>query len=270
MKFTFKGFIKVFISMETENYIKFQISDSGIGIPEERKSQLLNFFSNAEKNYNIGLGLYVSKMILSFLGDYHITLKSTLGEGTEFSFILPIKDKNSLLNSSSALDMCIDENCIKKIIPRFDVHTIDPMNYDVLIVDDIEINRKILISILKEQHLKVLEANNGREAVQIVKDMDAQEKIIKVIIMDCNMPIMDGWQASKIIRDMEDSKEIKKSPIIIGYTAYSSSEDIDLCYESGMNIYLVKPSAPPEILETVKCCLENYNENSREFNIKIS
>ena len=228
--------------------MKVEIIDTGIGIQNERKLHILQFISGNANSYDSGIGLYASKLILGYIGSDKIYLQSTINYGTEFSFIVDIKSNQSIRKCTN--DFILEDN--------YNLIQIDEENYDILIVDDIELNRKILISTLKDLRPNCLEAENGQKAVEIVKKMNDQNKHIKVIIMDISMPIMDGWEASKAIKDMEKNKIITKSPKIIAYTTYSSNDDINLCYQAGMTYCLNKPSTPSTILKVVNYYLSQY------------
>ena len=258
LKFTFKGRIKILLKLTADFRLKFEFNDTGIGIQNERKTHLLNFFSGRSKLYDSGIGLYISKLILGYIGSGNVFLQSLVDHGTEFAFTVDIKSNQCSRRYSESCDPTIEENFDLNPVRIFETNALHRDNCDILIVDDIELNRKILISTLKDLRPSYLEAENGREAVEIVKRMNDQNKHIKVIIMDCNMPIMDGWEAARVIIGMEVTKIIKKSPRIIAYTTYSSEEDITLCYECGMSYCLIKPSTPSEIVKTVKYYLENH------------
>lgn len=121
----------------------------------------------------------------------------------------------------------------------------------MLIVDDMEFNLEILGSILSKNQVLFDEANNGRQAVEKVKLRDLSDNPYKVIIMDCDMPEMNGWEASKHIDQLYRQGKIKILPQIVGYSAYSSDEDIKLCFQSGMTHFLPKPCSPDLILTTI-------------------
>ena len=89
-------------------------------------------------------------------------------------------------------------------------------------------------------------------AVKATVRLDRQNTPIFCIIMDCNMPVMDGWEATKAINDKYKAGIIKFLPIIIGHTAYSSSDDLQRCYDSGMASYILKPTTQDQILVTLR------------------
>ena len=258
LKYTFNGVIKIILTLNSDSTLRFQFIDTGIGIHPERKAHLLEFLSGNINTYVSGIGLYVSKFILEYIGNGKIILQSVVGQGTEFSFIVDIQSNYSIKNNLEVNDSRQEQNCNLNSFKLFDNRNLHQANHEILIVDDIELNRKILISVLKDLRPYYLEAENGQEAVDIVKKMNRNNVFIKVIIMDCNMPVMDGLEATRQIKAMETNKVIYKSPKIIAYTTNSSEDDILMCYESGMSDCLIKPSTPSVILEKVKYYLENY------------
>ena len=249
LKFTFKGKIKISLKLTGDFRMKFEIIDTGTGIQNEKKTHLLQLFSGTSKAYDSGIGLYVSKLILGYIGCDKIFLQSTVGYGTEFSFAVDIK----LNQARRKYSKNNNASCEESLNPL----NINKENYDILIVDDNELSRKMLISTLKGLRPMYLEAENGQEAVEIIKRFNDQNKHIKVIIMDIDMPIMDGWEASRAIKDMERKKIIDKPPHIIGYMTYSSEEDIDMCYQCGMSYCLTKPITPTAIFKIIKYYLKH-------------
>ena len=257
LKFTEKGSINLKIIPKNASILKFILTDTGIGIPNERLSQLKSFFSTSNQSLLLGVGLYINKLLLHKIGTSKIKVKSKIGNGTKFSFLIDIDESQPSSSDSLYEDPTIDENIKERFIRLFETKKFHNTHYDILVVDDVEINRKIVISILKNKNLKILEAWNGQNAVDIVKDADRVGSKIKVVIMDLNMPIMDGWEATKIIKNLSLNREIKFNPIIVGYSAFSSDDDITKCYECGMSTYLMKPSSPETILKTVEYYLNN-------------
>ena len=259
LKFTERGTIKLDVILNKAQNLKFILTDTGIGIPDERLSQIIKFFSESSQSCTIGVGLYTSKLLLEKLESGKVKVKSRIGRGTKFSFVINIDKAQPESSDCLYDDPTIDENIKKRFIRVFETKNLRNTHYDILVVDDVEINRKIVISILKNQNLKILEAWNGQNAVDIVKDADRVGSKIKVVIMDLNMPIMDGWEATKMIKKLGFNREIKHTPIIVGYSAFSSDDDITKCYECGMSTYLLKPSSSETILKTINYYLNTLD-----------
>mmetsp|Transcript_9818 Transcript_9818/g.9742 ORF Transcript_9818/g.9742 Transcript_9818/m.9742 type:complete len:170 (+) Transcript_9818:421-930(+) len=122
----------------------------------------------------------------------------------------------------------------------------------ILIADDNDFNRLILISLLLKNGISALEACTGKQAVDLILKHNIKEHTsIKIIIMDGEMPQMNGWTATQKIHDMYAKEEIRVLPNIIGYTAYNTDEDISNCYKSGMKECLIKPCTAEKIISTI-------------------
>lgn len=104
-----------------------------------------------------------------------------------------------------------------------------------------------------------IEAKNGKEAVDLVLEASQNNRPFKVIIMDCQMPEMDGWEASRCIKSLHASLLIDKMPDIIGYTTFTSKEDIQKCFDSGMSHYISKPAACSVIMQQI---IKSLNSNN--------
>ena len=109
-----------------------------------------------------------------------------------------------------------------------------------MVVDDNPFNLLVAKNIMKDLGYEMMPANSGKEAIDLVKKNAEIGQAPKAIFMDCQMPIMDGYEASQILRSMMRSNEIPNIPII-AFTANTSERDIERCYESGMVDYLSKP-----------------------------
>ena len=96
--------------------------------------------------------------------------------------------------------------------------------------------------ILEKFRIKFLEAVNGKKAVKLVETQDKRNMPIKLIIMDISMPVMDGWEATKRIKQLYDEGKLLSMPAIVGHTAYTSDKDVIMCYTSGMVSYITKPA----------------------------
>lgn len=192
-----------------------------------------------------GLGLCISNFLVKNLGGSPIKVKSTLGKGSIFRFAIDI--------FPCALDLKYD--CVLPVeneeIAYLDLSEYKTMKslreLEILIVDDNDFNRIVLGSIFSEYNITYSEATDGQDAINKVLALNKIGKMFKIIIMDCNMPNMDGYESTKIITKSFSNGEINSLPIIIGYSAYSSDEDRKKCFLSGMIDCLTKP-CPVEII----------------------
>jgi signal transduction histidine kinase/CheY-like chemotaxis protein len=212
-------------------------SDNGIGISREQQEKLFRAFEQADSGISrefggTGLGLSISKHIVDLM-DGRIWVESEQGEGSRFIFT--VKVKRGADNTDSALAPDIKSKL--DINERF-------AGKKLLIVEDVEINREILISLLQETGLGIDCAQNGLEAVEmIVNDPDKYD----VVLMDIQMPKMDGLEATRRIRAMNVHRT-QNFPII-AMTAHVFTSDIEECLAAGMNDHIGKPFDIEDVLK---------------------
>jgi len=246
VKFTDKGFVEVKIAMlKVENgkiWVQFDVTDTGIGIAADYVDKIFESFTQAgtdvaRKFGGTGLGLTISKQLTTLMhGD--INVKSELGKGTTFTVKIPFEE--SAMQTSAEHSSVVDEKtmeCLNKV--------------KLLLVEDNEFNRMVAEDTLKDIIPGVIIdiAVNGQEAVERVK----QEKY-DVVLMDIQMPVMDGVSATKAIRALSaPTNEVK----IIAMTANVLQEDVKQYFEVGMNAYVSKPFQTDELLLKMASVLEN-------------
>ena len=249
IKYTNEGSIEL-CAVNIGNCINISIKDTGIGIPKERLNQIFDMFSDRISGMS-GLGLHISNNILNYLGT-SIRVSSIEGKGSLFSFDLAINESIPKYEFSREIDIPSEpDNDL--MMPQFLLSIFDKQQEPkILIADDNDFNRMLLGSILTKHGIQYIEAINGKMAVKATLKYDKKKTPIKCIIMDCNMPVMDGWEAAKIINQNYTEGILKFLPVIIAHTAYSSSEDIQKCYDSGMISYILKPSSQDQILTVLR------------------
>ena len=226
------GTITLLVKMLSETddtcTLHFEVSDNGIGLSFRQQAHLFTSFQQADssisRNYGgTGLGLAISKCIVEMMNGT-IWLTSELGEGATFSFDVEMNKCDGTLDESDDIyiGLPLEDN-------EFEGMTI-------LLVDDIEINQEIVIGLLENSGIKFIRAYNGRESVDIYeKEIDQ----IDLILMDLQMPVMDGYIATQMIRKLDNPKA--KTVPIIAMTANVFQEDIDKSLAAGMNAHLGKP-----------------------------
>ncbi len=211
----------------------FSITDNGIGMNEDQIARLFKPFMQAELSTSkrfggTGLGLSISKSIVEMMGG-EIWVESELGVGSTFHFTVRLlAARETGRQGQLALQSTEEEK------PEQDY---DFSRLKVLIVDDIEINRVILIELLAETRIQTAEAVDGVEAVRIFED--SVSDYYDLILMDLQMPRMDGFEATKAIRalDRPDAETVA----IVALTANVIKEDMERAFEMGMNGHLSKP-----------------------------
>jgi len=223
VKFTQKGKITISIKLLSEDEenttIEFAITDTGIGIAENKVNSIFNVFEQAEigtsNSYGgSGLGLAIVKQLVEFQGG-SIGLKSKLGEGSTFSFILPFEKTDLKVETESKLIKLDSE--IK--------------NMKVLVAEDVALNQLLIKMILSDFGFEHEVVVNGKIAIEKM-----QTNTYDIILMDLNMPEMNGFEATEYIRNTMKSK----IPII-ALTADVTITDLTKCKESGMDDYISKP-----------------------------
>ena len=221
--------------------ILFEVTDSGIGVSEEQKTRLFDAFEQAENSTSrkyggTGLGLTISRHIVEMMGG-KIWVESQLGKGAKFSFTVPL-------------------TCIFSTSPQPDsdteYHT--PINFDgrrILLCEDIDINREIVLGLLDGFGLQIDCAENGVEAIEM---FSLKPDEYSIILMDLQMPLMDGLEATRQIRKLP-FKNAETVPIV-AMTANVFKEDIEHCLEAGMNGHIGKPIDFDILISTLKKYLQ--------------
>jgi PAS domain S-box-containing protein len=220
VKFTLEGSVELSYERENEN-ILFKIKDTGIGINKENLGRIFEEFSQEINGHHrpfegLGVGLTLAKEVLERMGG-KIFVKSEKGIGSEFSFTVPYRPAGS-----------------SKFKNRAHGQTLDPTDWSskkCLLVDD---NKDVLIylnRILLDTGIKVLTARSGPEAIELIK----QTADINVVLLDMQMPVMNGIEATREIR------KIRKDLPIIAQTAFIFEDDKDIVLEAGCDACLIKP-----------------------------
>jgi CheY-like chemotaxis protein len=223
--------------------IRTEVSDNGIGIAVEQQAKLFNAFQQADSGITrqyggSGLGLTISKHIVELMGGT-IWVESELGKGSRFIFIVKLerskKNADSMLeNESNDLDAADEEDAEIKADGRF-------TGKKLLLAEDVEINREIIMSLLEKTGLSIDCAQNGLEAVEMI--VAAPDKY-DAVLMDVQMPKMDGLEATRRIR----AASLISLPII-AMTAHVFRSDIEECLKVGMNDHIGKPIDIDDVLK---------------------
>ena len=229
--------------------LRFDVTDTGVGISEEQQTRLFNPFEQAEssttrKYGGTGLGLALTKRIVELMGG-SITVSSSPGKGSTFTFIINAGKTDGQTNSEMlAIDGYGATDAGKSDKP--DIFE----GYRVLLAEDVEINREILIALLEPTLLEIDSAENGAAAVRMFSE--APERY-NMVFMDVQMPEMDGYEATRAIRALENP--IAKSIPIIAMTANVFKDDVDRCLEAGMNGHLGKPIDLKAVMKVLRLYL---------------
>lgn len=241
IKFTDKGEIGMKVELVSSDKdcaaLCFVVEDTGIGISKEDQMNIFKAFHQVGGNKRIeqsgtGLGLAISSQLVEMMGG-ELSLSSEVGRGSTFSFTINF---STHLAASSQEEIC--DSAKEKPSKN------NPSDLLILLVEDNPINRKFAQSFLKKAGYRVVTANNGQEALKLCE----QEKF-DVILMDCQMPVMDGYQATQRLR--ADATSLNHNAPIIAMTAFAMAEDRERCLAAGMNEYISKPIRGAELKELI-------------------
>ena len=253
LKFTDEGFIKVIVEVHRVHKhlskidIVISVQDSGIGIAKEAQSKIFNMFEqqenqDARKYGGTGLGLAISKKLTTLMGG-SLEVQSDVGKGSVFILKLNNLDIASLQNEMLQNDLDLDYTAID-----FDKAVI-------LVADDVEQNRKLIKESFDATLIEVIEAVNGQDAIDKVKSHP-----IDLILMDIRMPILDGYSATRMIKESFDIP-------IIALTASIMLEDLTRIKEQRFDGYLRKPVSKNELYNELAKYLK-YTPKSPEIHHK--
>ena len=240
MKFTRQGEVKIIVDVLDKNddevKLKVTVSDTGIGIPQEAQDTLFNAFTQADgsttrKYGGTGLGLAIVSQLVEMM-DGSLGIESVEGEGASFWF-----------TASFAYD---DESPLPESDKRQDAEP-GRLQAKILLAEDNPINQMVAQKMLEKLGLKADVANNGAEAVKVLS-----ETAYDLVLMDCQMPEMDGFDATREIRKME-IKALNEEPLpVIAMTANVMSGDRERCLEVGMDDYIGKPVQVDKLEEVLR------------------
>jgi len=255
IKFTDQGYVHLKVSLQEDNgtpFIRFDVEDTGVGIPEKRQQVIFDSFTQADESTTrkyggTGLGLTVTKQLTELLGGY-LTVTSAPEKGSVFSLVIPAGVDvagQPLLDRTRVTDLDSDESQI--------THATQ-FSGKVLVAEDVPGNQQLMKLILSKQGVEVVIAKDGEQAVD-----EALSQSFDLILMDMHMPIMDGYEATRQIRKAESvdcglriwdlglrheirnpKSEIKRVPIV-ALTANAMKGDDLKCLEAGCDDYLPKP-----------------------------
>ncbi|MBL4560755.1 MAG: response regulator [Labilibaculum sp.] len=237
LKFTNSGTIEFGCQEVIQNQIpmiKFYVIDSGIGIALDKQELIFEVFRQVDESQTriyggTGLGLTICKRLINLLGG-EIWVESEEGKGASFYFTIPVNKENTKQNNTDVI-----------IQPKLSLK-----EKTILIIEDDISCYLYILEILSKEGVNCLRAKNGQEAVDYCKT----NKKIDLLLMDINMPIMNGYEATKQI------KQIKPELPIIAQTAYAMSGDQEKILSTGFDLYISKPIRKQELIKAIYKCFE--------------
>ncbi len=241
IKFTEQGYVQLKIGQEQidgKSFIRFDIEDSGIGIPVDQNEKIFESFvqldGTASRKYSgAGLGLSITKQLTKLLGG-QLTVTSESGKGSVFSLVVPT---NIGIDSQTHFEVTDSKEQEYQ-----DVTITEPVKFSgrVLVAEDVSTNQKLMSYLLEKMGLEVTMTDDGNKAVE-----KATSQPFDIIFMDIQMPNMNGYEATQAIR-----KEGINTPII-ALTAHAMPGDEQKCFEAGCDSYLSKPLIYSKLIQTI-------------------
>jgi len=319
LKFTFSGTIKINIHQQSQDHLKFSVSDTGRGINKDDFDKIFKIYTKLEdkEGFNkqgVGLGLTISNNIVKLLADqqYGVTVESQYGSGSTFSFSIhqdlnqvlflqetlpkslpkkvllttqstcndirdfeeysqPVDLKSKLSHYISPLNPSISKNPsdlfkissktlrTKDFLTEKISHSLlgfshfpskNPSKGLILVVDDVYMNILIAKNFFENSGYQVQTASSGQEAIEKFREFRKIGLAFTCVFMDCQMPIMDGFETTKILKKMMATDKIKSVPIV-ALTASQDKKTVQKCYESGMVEHLCKPLIKEDIFRVL-------------------
>jgi signal transduction histidine kinase len=241
LKFTQNGEVKIKAGLDRKEnslcYIKFEVIDTGMGIAEKDIGKIFDKFvqiDRKEDDYQgAGLGLSIVKKLVKLFGS-EIFVKSEEGKGTAFDFTIAFDSDSSKVN---------------EIINNIPVDLSNAQIYKVLVVEDNKINQMVTRKIMEKSNFKTLIVDDGYAAIEALS-----KEPFDVVLMDINMPLINGFETTKLIR-----KKGLTIPII-ALTAFAKDEISEEAFEAGMNDVLIKPFEPTKLIYSIEMLVKRKND----------
>ncbi|SOE20237.1 PAS domain S-box-containing protein [Spirosomataceae bacterium TFI 002] len=254
IKFTEQGEVSISVKKLTETNetvkLRFSIRDSGIGIPENKLDTIFERFTQAEATTTrrfggTGLGLNIVKQLVE-LQNGEIFVKSKFGQGSEFQFVIEFLKVEMTTNDRMKGGISIEKENLGQL--------------SILLCEDNELNQLLAKKVIEKFGFDLDIAENGKEGIDLL-----MTKEYDLILMDLQMAVMDGHQATVYIREVLNS-----NIPIIAMTAHSLVGERQKCEEIGMNGYVSKPFKQSELLEEIKSVIPKKEESNRKLDLKLA
>ncbi len=251
IKFTHQGGITVALTIVTQadaELLQIEVRDTGIGIPPEAQAKIFDSFSQADgsttrKYGGTGLGLTIAQNLVKIMGG-RITVTSEVGKGSAFAFAFPLR-------RAASQTAPVSEN-------NGEHNAVFLSHLRVLVAEDNAVNRQVVQGMLKSLGITLVElVEDGSHAVDLL-----QRQPFDVILMDVQMPVMDGYEATHRIRALEDTA--KAAIPIIALTASASNEERKRAHDEGMNDYLTKPMQRTALRDALRKYAEMSTDTAAE------
>ena len=239
LKFTDEGFVNVLVKPDGEG-VRIDVVDSGIGMTTDQLERIFDKFAQADETISrrfggTGLGLAIVKNLVTLMGG-QISVQSQEGMGSKFCIFLPLQKIEHIAEN--------DDDPRFRVIDRTTASrpaVAQTHRKRVLLVEDYEGNVIVALTLLQESGYEVVVASNGKEAIAKLESAP-----FDIVLMDVQMPVMDGLTATAVIRKMQDEGKMQDVRII-GMTAHALTGDRQKCLDAGMDDYMSKPFDPERL-----------------------
>lgn len=271
VKFTREGEIRLAVStspvIENEVELNVSVVDSGIGIPAEKLSQLFKPFSQIDGSESkqlggTGLGLVICKEYVELLGG-EINVESKPGKGSTFNFKIKcgVQPKSNNADTTTLVSSSSDDDLVLTHKSEFNSNGFKERRskYKVLLAEDNLINQKVSLKMLSAAGYNSSAVSNGKEAIEAVVHGD-----FDLVLMDIQMPEIDGYKATEQIRSLNNSK---KNIPIIALTAHALIGDREKCLNAGMTDYIAKPVLGQDLIKKVDSIFKINGNNSNSTTV---
>jgi CheY-like chemotaxis protein len=271
IKFTEHGEVKVRVERESEEAgracLHIGVQDTGIGIPVESQTRIFDAFAQADSSTTrryggTGLGLTISRRLVEMMGG-RIWLESTPGKGAAFHFTVwlgrGIQSERATPEPAGLVGLAllvVDDNLgskLQSVAPASPPSMQDPLReprtgFRILLVEDNRVNQMLAVRLLEKRGHHVQVAGDGREALEKLKEAD-----FDLVLMDVQMPVMGGFEATAAVREME--KGTGRHIPIVALTARAMKGDRERCLAAGMDSYVAKPIHSEELFEQIEALI---------------
>ena len=249
IKFTREGGVLIQAALEYgpdgQKRLRVEVQDTGIGIPPEKLPNLFDAFTQADSSTTrhfggTGLGLAISKRLIELMQGT-IGVESELGKGSMFYLELPVRSSEEPWTGDSSI-VELPEGFREMLIQQRQMQGLR-----ILVAEDNPVNRTVALGQLEELGYEAQAVKNGREVLEAI-----EKSRYDLILMDCQMPELDGYETSRLIRQLEKNDPQRVRLKIIAITAHAMKGDRERCIESGMDDYLAKPFRSAALAEVIR------------------
>lgn len=241
IKFTQKGGVTLSAQPGTDGRLRFEVTDTGIGISPEAQQRLFQPYVQAERSTSryyggTGLGLSICKKLAELMGG-EVGVSSVAGQGSCFRLELELQASSTVPDTSAT--------------PTAAPVPVNLAGLRVLVADDTAVNRMIVTRMLQKVHVEVIEVENGEEAVESVRQSLAEQRVYAIVLMDIQMPVMDGLEATRRIRQLPGAEHLP----IIALTAGAMDEERNAAVLAGVDDFATKPIGMKPLLDRIESTL---------------